>query len=198
VRLLSSSEEGDLTALSERLGHLFWHPPNPLVIQDSDVDTTCRIRRTSFDDPLVQRLVAEIQQEFVVRYGGPDRTPVSPSHFAPPHGAFLLALSGEPEEPVGMGGWRFRPDVAPLGGSTAAEVKRMYVVPAARGRGWARLLLGALESSARGAGADVMILETGTAQPEAIALYQSSGYVAVERFGYYRDSPTARYFGKRL
>jgi ribosomal protein S18 acetylase RimI-like enzyme len=74
----------------------------------------------------------------------------------------------------------------------------MYVVPSARGRGWARRLLAALEDSARGAGADLMVLETGTAQPEAIALYESSGYEPVHGFGYYRDSPTARYFGKRL
>ena len=162
------------------------------------MDTTFSLRRTSFDDPLVQRLVVEVQREFVVRYGSPDETPVSPTHFGPPHGAFFLAVTGEPEEPVAMGGWRFRPDVVALGGSTAAEVKRMYVVPAARGKGWARMILGALESSAREAGADVMVLETGLAQPEAIALYESSGYVPVEGFGYYRDSPLVRYFGKPL
>jgi GNAT superfamily N-acetyltransferase len=123
---------------------------------------------------------------------------MSAAQFAPPEGAFLLALEGPAEEPVGIGGWRFRPDVTALGRSTAAEVKRMYVVPAARGRGWARRLLAALEASARDAGADVMVLETGTAQPEAIALYESSGYVPVDGFGYYRDSPTVRYFGKPL
>ena len=160
------------------------------------MDTTFLIRRTSFDDPLVQRLVAEIQQEFVVRYGSPDQTPVSASHFAAPDGAFLLGVRGD--EPVAMGGWRFRPDVAALGGTTAAEVKRMYVVPAARGQGWARMILAALESSARDGGADVMVLETGTAQPEAIALYESSGYLPVDGFGYYRESPSVRYLGKRL
>ncbi|MDX6324418.1 MAG: hypothetical protein QOK15_772 [Nocardioidaceae bacterium] len=162
------------------------------------MDTTCVIRPTPFTDPLVQRLVAEVQLEFVARYGGPDETPLSPSHFVAPHGAFLLAVRGETGEPVGMGGWRFRPDVTALGGSTTAEVKRMYVVPAARGRGWSRLLLGELEASARAAGADVMVLETGTAQPEAIGLYESAGYVPVGRFGHYRDSPTARYLGKPL
>ena len=107
-------------------------------------------------------------------------------------------MSGDPEEPLGIAGWRFRPDVTALGRSTAAEIKRMYVVPSARGRGLARGLLTGLEVSAREAGADVMVLETGTAQPEAIALYESSGYVPVHRFGHYRDSPTARYLGKTL
>ena len=150
----------------------------------------------SFGDPVVQALVAELQQEFVVRYGGPDETPLDITMFDPPAGAFLLGtLEGDP---VAMGGWRRRPDVVALGGSVAAEIKRMYVVPAARGRGFARAVLSALECSARSSGADVMVLETGLKQPEAIALYEASGYVPVEGFGYYKDFPTVRYFGKRL
>ena len=154
------------------------------------------ISQRSFGDAVVQALVAELQQEFVVRYGGPDETPLEGAMFDPPGGAFLLGTLGS--RPVAMGGWRRRPDVAALGGTVAAEIKRMYVVPAARGRGLARAVLAALEESARSAGADVMVLETGMRQPEAIALYESSGYVPVEGFGYYKDSPTVRYFGKPL
>jgi GNAT superfamily N-acetyltransferase len=154
------------------------------------------LSRRSFGDPVVQSLVAELQQEFVVRYGGPDETPLDVTMFDPPHGAFLLGVVDT--EPVAMGGWRRRPDVTALGRSVAAEIKRMYVAPAARGRGLARAVLAALEESARSAGADVMVLETGLMQPEAIALYESSSYVPVEGFGYYKDSPTARYFGKPL
>jgi GNAT superfamily N-acetyltransferase len=149
-----------------------------------------------FGDPVVQALVAELQQEFVVRYGGPDETPLDATMFDPPAGAFLLGtLEGEP---VAMGGWRRRPDVVALGGSVAAEIKRMYVVPRVQRRGLARLMLAHLETTAAEAGADVMVLETGLAQPEAIELYRSSGYTRVEGFGYYKDSPTVRYFGKRL
>lgn len=43
-----------------------------------------------------------------------------------------------------------------------------------------------------------MVLETGTEQPEAIALYLSAGYTPVEGFGHYRWSPRSRYYGKRL
>jgi hypothetical protein len=42
------------------------------------------------------------------------------------------------------------------------------------------------------------VLETGTRQPEAIALYLSSGYVPVEKFGTYRDEPDSRCYGKDL
>ena len=154
------------------------------------------IGQRSFGDPVVQALVAEIQQEFVVRYGGPDETPLDVATFEPPTGAFFVgAVDGKH---VAMGGWRSRPDVVALGRSRAAEIKRMYVAPAARGLGYARALLAWLEASARSAGADVMVLETGLKQPEAISLYESSGYVPVEGFGLYRDSPIVRYLGKRL
>ena len=95
-----------------------------------------------------------------------------------------------------MGGWRTRPDVVRLGGALSAEVKRMYVAPAGRRMGLARAMLAHLEETAAGAGADVMILETGTEQPEALALYASSGYELVEKFGHYSWSPKSRCYGK--
>ena len=154
------------------------------------------IRPTPFGDPTAQELIAELQQEFVVRYGGPDETPLDPTQFDPPSGAFFVGwLDGSP---VATGAWRLRPDVTALGGTVAAEIKRMYVVPRAQGRGLARLMLAHLEATASAAGADVMVLETGLKQPEAIALYEASGYTPVEGFGYYRDAPSVRYFGKRL
>ena len=74
----------------------------------------------------------------------------------------------------------------------------MYVVPAARGRGVARRVLAHLESDAHAHGAEAIVLETGLAQPEAIGLYESSGYEPVPAFGYYRDAPLSRYYGRRL
>lgn len=158
------------------------------------------IRRTAFTDPVAQALVAELQQEFVERYGGPDETPLDPTVFDEPTGAFFVGWLpiGEELEPVATGAWRRRPDVSVLGGTVATEIKRMYVVPRVQRRGLARLMLAHLEATAAAAGADVMVLETGLKQPEAIALYESSGYVPVEGFGYYRWSPTVRYFGKGL
>ena len=91
-----------------------------------------------------------------------------------------------------------RADVHDLGATRTAEVKRMYVAPAARRTGLARLVLRSLEDSAREDGCDVLVLETGLRQPEAIELYQSAGYVPVTPFGYYKDAPLSRYFGRRL
>lgn len=152
--------------------------------------TGLEIRQVSFDSPVARRLVTAAVADLARRYGGSgDETPVDPADFAPPAGAFLVAyLDGEP---VGCAGWRSR-------GADDAELKRMYTVPAARRRGVARRLLAAIERSARERGRKRVILETGLAQPEAIALYTSCGYEPIENFGYYRDSPTCRSFGRVL
>lgn len=155
-----------------------------------------RLDRVDFGGPAAQALVAEVQAEYVARYGGPDNTPMDPTVFDPPSGAFFLGYLGDAA--VAMGGWRLRPDVRRLGGVLSAEVKRMYVVPAGRRRGLARALLAHLEGTAREAGADVLVLETGIAQPEAIALYERAGYVPVGKFGHYAWSPKSRCYGKRL
>jgi GNAT superfamily N-acetyltransferase len=154
------------------------------------------IEEAAYDDPRVQHLVEAVQAEYVERYGGPDDSPMDAAAFSPPDGRFFVAVAQG--EPVAMGGWRLRPDLADLGAVRAAEVKRMYVAPAARRTGLARLVLRRLEDSAREDGCDLLVLETGLKQPEAIELYESAGYVPVTPFGYYKDSPLSRYFGRRL
>jgi ribosomal protein S18 acetylase RimI-like enzyme len=174
--------------------------------------STPRLARAAFTDETTQALVAEVQQEYVRRYGTPDETPLDPGMFDAPRGAFFLAYpdarSGvdsvghgdglDPEVAVAMGGWRFRDDVHPWGPGTVAEVKRMYVAPVARRRGYARAVLRHLEDTARESGADVMVLETGTEQPEAIAMYVAAGYRPIASYGHYADSPKNRCFAKRL
>jgi GNAT superfamily N-acetyltransferase len=154
------------------------------------------IRAVPFEHEDVQRLVEEVQAEYVVRYGGPDETPMHPHVFDPPDGAFFVGYVGE--EPVATGGWRLRLDVRPWGARRAAEVKRMYVTAAARRRGYAQQVLTRLEESAREEGADVMVLETGLRQPEAIAMYLRAGYREIDAFGFYADAPLSRYLGKPL
>ena len=155
-----------------------------------------QIRRVPYTDPDVVALVEEVQAEYVARYGGRDGTPIDPAMFDPPAGAFFVGRLDD--VPVAMGGWRLRPDVTRLGGAPSAEIKRMYVAPSGRRRGLARLVLDRLERTAAEAGAAVMVLETGIAQPEAIALYEASGYRPVEKFGHYAWSPKSRCYGKRL
>jgi ribosomal protein S18 acetylase RimI-like enzyme len=141
-------------------------------------------------------LVEDVQQEYVVRYGSRDETPLDPTYFEPPQGAFFVGyLDGRP---VATGAWRRRRDVVVDGTDLSAEIKRMYVAAGARRRGLARLMLTHLETTARAAGAQAMVLETGLAQPEAIALYESSGYTPIPGFGFYKDAKLARCFARRL
>jgi ribosomal protein S18 acetylase RimI-like enzyme len=74
----------------------------------------------------------------------------------------------------------------------------MYVIREMRGLGLARRMLTALEEDARAAGRTRMVLETGTEQPEAIALYTSSGYEPCAKFGYYRLHESSRCYAKAL
>jgi GNAT superfamily N-acetyltransferase len=153
------------------------------------------IHRVGYGHPDAMRLIHEVQAEYVVRYGGPDETPLDPLMFEPPAGSFYVGYVGG--EPVATGAWR-RTGVEAFGTTQTAEIKRMYVAPGGRGRGLARQMLAHLEQSAREHGAEALVLETGERQPEAIALYESSGYEPVPAFGYYKDAPLSRCYGRRL
>ncbi|GAA0916025.1 GNAT family N-acetyltransferase [Streptomyces thermoalcalitolerans] len=155
------------------------------------------IRPVPFDHPDAVKLNDEVQAEYHVRYGGGDATPLDPADFRPPNGLFLIAYD-EDGTPVASGGWR-RQDRNGQGNEDGdAELKRMYVIPSMRGRGLARRILAALEEDARAAGRLRMVLETGDQQPEAIALYTSSGYEPCAKFGYYREYESSKCFAKRL
>ncbi|MGH8917881.1 MAG: GNAT family N-acetyltransferase [Actinomycetes bacterium] len=153
------------------------------------------LRTSALDHPDARRLIAELQQEYVHRYGGEDATPVDLSEFTPPRGTFVVGYRDGVA--IACGGWRAQePGLDFAEGDT--ELKRMYVVPAARNRGLSRVLLAELERRAVEAGRRRLVLETGTHQPEAIGLYSSSGYTEISRFGLYRCSPRSRCFGKLL
>lgn len=154
------------------------------------------IVRVPITHPDAAQLVEEVQQEYVARYGGRDETPLEDGYFEPPNGSFYVGyLDGVP---VATGAWRRRHDVVVEGLHESAEIKRMYVAPSARGRGLARAMLAHLEETARVAGAEVMVLETGIAQPEALALYRSSGYTPIPGFGFYKDAPLSRCLARVL
>jgi GNAT superfamily N-acetyltransferase len=154
--------------------------------------TAIEIRTTRIDDPVARTLVTAALADLGARYGGSgDETPVHVSEFEPPAGRFLVAwIDGAP---AGCGGWR-----ALAGDDVIAEIKRMYTVPAWRGRGVASEVLRAIEQSARDAGKKRAVLETGDRQPEAIALYRKLGYERVPNFGFYKDYPDCLSFGRLL
>jgi ribosomal protein S18 acetylase RimI-like enzyme len=99
-------------------------------------------------------------------YGAPDE--VHPEEFDPPEGAFLV-LVDDAGATVAGGGFRRIDD-------GLAEVKRVWTAPEARRRGHASRVLQALETVARERGYRRLRLETGPAQPEAVAMYRALGY----------------------
>lgn len=79
-----------------------------------------------------------------------------------------------------------------------AEIKRVFVIPACRGRGYSSSLMNHLEAEARRLGVSVLRLETGISQPEALALYRRRGYVERAPFGAYRLDPLSLFMEKTL
>lgn len=153
------------------------------------------ITRVPITHPDAVRLIEQVQAFYVERYGTPDHAPIDAAEFEDGRGRFHLAhLDGRP---VGMGAWRYT-DVQALGGGVTAEIKRMYVAPSAQGRGVARRILAHLEATAAAAGVEVLVLETGIQQPEAIGLYTSSGYQPIPGFGFYCGSELSRCFARRI
>ncbi|MFD5378714.1 GNAT family N-acetyltransferase [Streptomyces griseoincarnatus] len=156
------------------------------------------IRPVPYDHPDAVKLDTAVQAEYDIRYGdGGDATPMDPADFRPPNGIYLIAYDAL-GVPVASGGWRVQDANEEGNRDGDAELKRMYVVEEMRGRGLARRILAALEEDARAAGRVRMVLETGTKQPEAIALYTSSGYEPCEKFGYYRFHEDSRCYAKNL
>jgi GNAT superfamily N-acetyltransferase len=152
-------------------------------------DDVLELREEPYDGPAGQALVAQVQQEYVTRYGGPDESPVDPAEFAPPRGRFLVGYVGT--TPVATGGFRFL-------GDDCVEVKRMFVVPEWRGRGWSRVMLAALEDLAGSLGVTRVVLETGLKQPEAMRLYETSGYERIDGFGHYAGEELSVSYGKSV
>ncbi|KRV47816.1 acetyltransferase [Wenjunlia vitaminophila] len=155
-------------------------------------------RTVSFGHPDAVALNDRVQLEYAERYGDDgDATPLAPAMFDPPRGLFLVVYDGQ-GTPIATGGWRSQDANGEGYVDGDAEIKRMYVVPEARGRGLSRRVLAALEDDARAAGRTRMVLETGTKQPEAISLYLSSGYQPCAKFGFYRFAKLSRCYAKPL
>lgn len=149
-------------------------------------DRTPQLARELYDTCTSQALIAALQRDLDARYGAEDDDQgwlgeVDVARTTPPAGVFLVArVEGEA---VGCGALKALDAAGSVG-----EIKRMYVVPTARGRGISRLLLAALIEEARGFGYTRLQLETGTPQHEAVALYESSGWTRIEPYGRYKDS----------
>jgi len=142
---------------------------------ESSATNRLRFVSATHDDPLAQPLLAELAVEYAQRYGGTANMhlawlPVPAADLAPPDGGLLIGVLGG--VPV-TGGAFARYD------ADTAELKRIWTDRSHRRRGYARVLLAALEAETGARGYRRLYLITGDRQPEAEALYDAAGYARV-------------------
>jgi DNA-binding MarR family transcriptional regulator/GNAT superfamily N-acetyltransferase len=129
----------------------------------------------------------ELAERFEVGFDPGKSNSARDEEMTPPAGLFVVArIDGRP---VGCGALK-------RGDNATGEIKRMWTLRDARGRGVARSVLETLEASAREIGLTTLRLETNRTLTEAQALYRREGYQEVDRFN---DEPYAHHwFEKRL
>jgi ribosomal protein S18 acetylase RimI-like enzyme len=139
--------------------------------------------------PVAQRALGHYFAEIGAAFGfetGSALTDAA-SAYVPPRGVFVV--SGTDEEPLSCGAVQFLD-------AGRGEIKRMWVAPAARGRGVAAALLAHLEGLIRATGATEALLDTNSTLTRAVGLYESRGY---RRVPDYNGNPDADvWFAKRL
>lgn len=134
-----------------------------------------RIERVRPGDPEGVVVLDALRREYEIRYGAGNE-PFSTQEFDPPHGAFIVVMDG---------------DVTVAGGGicrysdTIGEVKRVWTHPDHRRKGHAVTVLAELQAIARELGYERVRLETGYAQPEALALYRRLGFTEIGNYGHY-------------
>jgi GNAT superfamily N-acetyltransferase len=146
----------------------------------------------SFDSPDAVALCTAQQAEMLALYEG--EADIGPRRdapqFVPPRGVFLVVRDDDGRALACGGVTRFDDE--------RGELKRMYVLPEARGRGLGRLLLDELERHARELGFSALVLETGDRSQAALALYGRSGYESIRCWPPYDSRELSVCFEKRL
>lgn len=146
-----------------------------------------RLRSVDSDHPDAVELLEAYFNELRERFGSFDPPSVEALRADAARGVVLVAY--DEGQPVACGSLRVLE-------KDTAEVKRMFVVPEARGRGHGRRILGALEERARSLGCSRVVLDTAAPLKEAASMYLREGYVEIER---YNENPyAARWFEKTL
>jgi GNAT superfamily N-acetyltransferase len=176
-----------------------------LLVREQDVDLAVTVLRNAghevpivaicrerLPSPVADRLIADLNAELMAMYPEPGATHfrLDPEEVSPGRGVFVVAFAED--VPVGCGAMR-RID------PETAELKRMYVVPSARGTGVGRALVAGLEREARHIAIRRLVLETGIRQIAALALYERTGFERIPLYGdYQKSADTSICMGKNL
>ena len=139
--------------------------------------------------PPVRAMVAELDAYLMPLYPAESNHLLDIETLRQPEMRFFAAHRGD--EVIAIGGCWLHGDYA--------EVKRIYVMPAARGLGLAKLMMQRIEDEAMASGRLIARLETGIHQPESLGLYRRLGYVDRGAFGDYpADDPNSVFMEKLL
>lgn len=156
--------------------------------------TVVDVRAVAWEEPVAVALREAMEAEMRLRYA--DRT--DPAHGLPP------GMSVTPST-VAYTGVAYNRQGLAVGhvalrwaGPGVLELKRMYVMPAYRGRGVAEPLLDAAECVAAELGAERIVLQTGDRQPDAVRMYQRNGYARTPVFPPYETIRHSRCFQKTV
>ena len=147
------------------------------------------LKRASSTDPDFRTLITLLDDELNERYGELMQSTYDRYNHIIDIDTVVIAYSNG--MPAGCGCFKKYND-------TDAEIKRMFVKSAERGRGIAYKILSELELWAKEHGFKDTILETGDKQHEAIALYQKLGYAITSNYGQYSDLATSICMKKEL
>ncbi len=147
------------------------------------------IRRETPNQPAIRALLAQADARSAALYPAESRHGLDIAALLAADARFFVVR----EEGIALGcGGYVRLD------SMSAEMKRLFVVPDARGRGLATMLIAAIERAAAAEGVTSLFLETGVNSVEALGLYRRLGFVARPPFAAYRPDPLSVFMAKRL
>jgi putative acetyltransferase len=152
------------------------------------VSRNLAIRRADPGVPEVRRLIEELDAYMIPLYPAESNHLLDIETLRQPEMRFFSAVVDG--KILGCGGCWLHGDYA--------EIKRVFVDPAARGLGLAKRLMQAIEDEARSHGLTIARLETGIHQPEALGLYRAIGYVDRGPFGEYVEDVNSVFMEKRL
>lgn len=170
------------------------HAPGTLFLVNVKAPGQWRIRATRWEDPAAVRLRADMDAEISPRYA-PRRAELGPDAaraLAVDPDTIVATLLVTDAEGTALGHGALRRLAGEL------EIKRVFVSPAARGRGASSVLMQGLEDAAAAQGGARVILQTGDRQPEAVTLYERRGYTRIPIYPPYTAVPFSLCFEKRL
>jgi len=175
---IADRHEPTVTEGCGRLEFLHQHGVSPYAFTSLEPQPRLFIERVWLDNVEVELLISQLNSDLYSRYPEPGALIFSleTADIVDGVGALLMAeLDGEP---VGCGAFRMMDDLP-----ESAEIKRLYVTLAGRGKKIGSALLAELERMGAAFGVRRFALETGPRQPEAMRIFEAAGYVVCEPWG---------------